>query len=129
MGLDGLPATGLTAVGLIVLLYLAQLRGLWYVKSQVDEMRKDWAERLAEARKDRDDRLAELRATYAARIAELVEERDHFREANTVLQNAQSVMLAQVEDLLDANRTAHTALQSIAREGGRGNADRSRVDT
>jgi len=138
--LDSLPVTGITGVGLVVLLYIGQTRGWWYVKPQVDDMRKAWEarieearhdrdvrveevrrdleSRLAEVRQDRDARIAEIQRAYEKRLEEAALERDHYREAVSVGQEAQRVMLAQMEDLIDANRTSHAALESIARAGG-----------
>ena len=82
-----------------------------------DEIRNALEDRLKDARQDRDDRIAEIRHDRDVRLAELLHERDYLREAVSVGQEAQRVMLAQMEDLLDANRTSHAALQSIAAEG------------
>lgn len=138
--IESLPVTGITGVGLIVLLYIGQTRGWWYVKPQVDDMRAAWESRIAEARADRDTRVEEVRKDLEARLLEIREdrdtriaeivrdrdqrlseistERDHLREAVSVGQETQRVMLAQMDDLIDANRTSQAALESIARAGG-----------
>lgn len=60
--LGSLSATGVTAVTLIISFFVAQVRGWVYVKPQVDEIRLDKSERIAEIRADRDARLADKEA-------------------------------------------------------------------
>lgn len=118
--LVGLPATGITAVTLVIALLIGQSRGWLYVKPQVDQMRKDMADRIDEARKDRDRRVEEVIADRAVRIAELVEERDDLREAARVLRETLRIQAEQMSDVVDVNRTSQAALQSIVRASERG---------
>lgn len=145
--LAALPATAVTAATLLVGALIAQSQGKLYFKSQVDEIREDRDTRIAEARADRDTRvkaaearaeearadkdarIAEVRADRDARIvevvadrgvriAELVEERDDLKEALAITRATLFMQTEQLNDVLEASKTSHVALQSIARAGG-----------
>lgn len=106
--LASLQATAITAVSLFIGAVISQWRGWLYFRPQVEEIRKGYDKQLSDVREDRE-----------ARIGELAEERAWLRDANNTLTQAHLMALAQIDELLDANRTTHTALQSIAREGSR----------
>lgn len=127
--INSVAAGGITAVGLVVLLYFAQMRGHLYFKPQWDEKVLDHKSRLAELRiakelrvaeveVDRERRVMEIQEDRGVRIAELAEERDHLREALVVTRETLRMQTEQMADVLDATKTGHVALQSIARAGG-----------
>ena len=100
--LDSIPATAVTAVTLIVLLYVGQLRGWIYVGRHVREMRADYERRISEVRADRDARLEEKNQELA-----------DWRQAYMNSEARADVAQAQVHRLLDGVDTTVQVVQSI----------------
>lgn len=124
MLLDGLVPTGITAVTLVTLLYVSQLKGLIYFKPQVDEIRKDRDTRLTAVEKDRDERLAEIRANADARVAEAREDRDarvadksrenaYLWEALNLSETGRRTVVEQQERVLEGLETVTRVVQAI----------------
>ncbi len=105
--LSSLPATGITAVTLVVAVFILQSRGALYFKPQVDEIRAAAEKRVSEIREDAQARIAEARADRDARLADRDREiasKDReiaaWREAYTVAETGRRVASDQVTELL-----------------------------
>lgn len=112
--LTGLPATGVTAVTLVVLLFVGLQRGLLYTGKQVSDMRTDFENRIAEHR----DRVQEIREDRDARLAEKTEEMLRWRDAYAAAENGREVAAAQSEKLLQGLETTMAVVQAIPMPGG-----------
>jgi len=113
MWLDGLVPTGVTAVSLIVLLYFSQLRGWIYFKPQVDEIRKDRDERLAEVRADSATRVAEAREDRDARVKDKERENAYLWEALNLSETGRRTVVAQTERILEGLETSAQVIRAI----------------
>lgn len=124
MWLDGLVPTGITAVSLVTLLYISQLKGWVYFKPQVDEMRADRDKRITAVENDRDERLAEIRANADARVAEAREDRDarvadksrenaYLWDALNLSESGRRTVVAQQERILEGLETTARVVQAI----------------
>lgn len=113
MWLDGLAATGVTAVSLVVLLYFAQLRGWIYFKPQVEEIREAANQRVADARADRDVRIAEIREDRDAQVAGLTRENTNLWAALNASEQGKYVLAAQNEKLLEGLETTSAVIRAI----------------
>lgn len=106
--LSGPMATGATAISLVVMLLIAQVRGWLWVKPQVDEFRRDWGARLQEVREDRDARLADK-----DRQIEVLWAAFHASE------QAREIGAAQMEQMLQGLETTMAVVQAIPTGSGR----------
>ncbi len=106
--LETLPATGITAVSLVVALFVAQVRGWIYVKGQVDEIRKDRDARLKEVRDDRDARLDDKNKEIA-----------HLWEAYNSAEYGRAVAAEQTAKMLEGLEATVAVVQAIPGTGGR----------
>lgn len=116
--LTSLPATGITAITLVVAFYIGQMRGLIYVKSQVDEMRADRDARLAEVRADRDARVAEIGHDRDARLADKDREIQNLWATVATSEAARAVSASQNEKMLEGLETTMAVVQALPTRSG-----------
>lgn len=124
MWLDGLVPTGITAVSLVTLLYISQLKGWVYFKPQVDELRADRDKRIEAVEKDRDARVAEARSDADQRVADARDDRDarvrdkerenaYLWEALNLSETGRRTVVAQQERILEGLETTARVVQAI----------------
>lgn len=113
--LDAIPTTGVTAVTLFIILYFGQLRGWFYTKPQVEEIRSDRDNRIQELQKNHAENLDLVRSTLETRLADKEEIISNLAQANSDKDEALKVARSQISRLLDGVETTAAVVQAIPR--------------
>lgn len=113
--LSAIPVTGITATTLFVLLYIGQLRGWFYTKPQVEEIRADRDNRITEIRADYTAQIEMLKQTLETRLTDKDAIIANLMEAAAESKSTLAVAQNQITRLLDSVETTAAVVQAIPR--------------